>query len=510
MPRDVAAPDQTLAVADGQPPLFTAQASPAPDPLPYISEMDSRVTVPAKAAPDAAVVPDLATAKPEPEANLTPWEELVAQQDATPAREIDTATVGQAAVATAEAQPEPAPSTETPAVDSPVTAAGKAAAAVVAVLATEPETKVDPSPQNETVTQEAPPVQVAKTDADRQTAVSEAEAAAEPAPLPDTPVIENDAATPGKTEATATAVAILAAKPEPIVEVDPSPGNETVAQDAQSALKTDTDANGQAADSVAKAAPEPSSSRNKPVVESDATTSNKVEEDAAAVAVLAAAKPSPSVDPGTSVGNTRSATPATNALNPIDTQGSPANESVSPATASPSNTTAGETTSAEEAPSGNPPEASLSAKAETQLQSSFEVSEGTASTSRQLDVTDMENRIRSFLQTYCNTYAAKNLDRFTQFFADDAMENGKSFKSLLSKYERNFKFIETIQYRIELQDVAIAENDQAINIDGNFFLRWLPPDKQWRENSGSISMSLVENGSSFLVQRLDYQGGRSK
>ena len=121
----------------------------------------------------------------------------------------------------------------------------------------------------------------------------------------------------------------------------------------------------------------------------------------------------------------------------------------------------------------------------------------------------MEVRIRSFLEIYTDTYAAKDLEKFARFFTASAMENGKPFNTLLPKYERNFKFIERIEYRIELQRFTHTDSQELVQIEGNFFLRWLPPDKRWRENSGTITMRLKENGPSFLVQLLDYQGGRS-
>ena len=83
-------------------------------------------------------------------------------------------------------------------------------------------------------------------------------------------------------------------------------------------------------------------------------------------------------------------------------------------------------------------------------------------------------------------------------------------ESLLPRYQRNFSFIETIQYRIDLQQFSYDDNKEIVEVDGNFFLKWLSPKKKWRENSGTISMSPKENGASFLVQRLDYQSTHSK
>jgi general secretion pathway protein A len=121
----------------------------------------------------------------------------------------------------------------------------------------------------------------------------------------------------------------------------------------------------------------------------------------------------------------------------------------------------------------------------------------------------LESRLRSFLQSYCMTYAAKDLDKFTNFFGPGALENGKPFESLLPKYQKSFNVTEAIQYRIELQQYTVDNQKGTINIEGNFSLRWLPPDKKWRENSGKIFMNLKDDGRSFLVQNLDYFGSRS-
>ena len=167
-------------------------------------------------------------------------------------------------------------------------------------------------------------------------------------------------------------------------------------------------------------------------------------------------------------------------------------------------------TQPEKVSSANRPDSLITAKAETQLQPSKEQIGGTAPSVKQPGSNGMESRLRSFLHNYCTTYAAKDLDAFTIFFAPNASENGKPFESLLPKYQRNFKFIESIQYRIELQQFSYDDNKEIVEIDGNFFLKWLSPNKTWRENSGIITMSLRENGASFLVQRLDYHSTHSK
>jgi len=484
-PRDNVAPDEALTVAERQPPLFTAQVSPAPGPLPIIREVDSQVTVPAKAEPDSAKVAVLAAAEPDPKADPAPRKEAVTQAE-PPAREVDTDADGQTAEPAAEAASEPDPSTDTPAVDSPVTAAGRAAAAMVAVLAAEPGPKVDPAPRKETVEQAAPPAREIDPGADGQAAVPAAEAAPEPDLSTDTPAVDSPVTAAGKAAAV---VAIPAAKPKP--KVDQAPRKKTVAQEAPPARKIDSGTGGQAATIIAKAAPEPDPSPDKPGVESDATTPDKAAANAAVLPVLAAK-------------------PATNTLKPTNTQGLRATESKIPATVSPSKATTGQSTPTKAAPSGGRPEPPITAKTKTQRQPSNKQTGGTIPSVKKPDKNDLENRLRSFLQNYSNTYASKDFDAFTNLFIPDARENGTPFIRLLPKYKKNFELIEAIEYRIELQQFSYNENMGIVKIDGDFFLKWLPPDKKWRENAGKISMSLQEKGSSFLVRQLDYQGGSTK
>ncbi len=121
----------------------------------------------------------------------------------------------------------------------------------------------------------------------------------------------------------------------------------------------------------------------------------------------------------------------------------------------------------------------------------------------------LEERLELFLESYCDTYTSKDLAAFTDLFAAGATENGQPFRSLLPKYEKNFTLIDTIQYRIRMKDYSV-EDEQTVTVNGDFFLEWLPPDKRWRENSGKISMRLKDDGSTFLVQRLEYKGNQPK
>jgi hypothetical protein len=123
---------------------------------------------------------------------------------------------------------------------------------------------------------------------------------------------------------------------------------------------------------------------------------------------------------------------------------------------------------------------------------------------------NLKERLLSFLEVYCHTYETKDLDHFSTFFAPDAKENDKPFHNLLPKYRHNFDVIEFINYRIELLKYNYDDENGTINIEGRFFLEWLPGGTRWRRNSGKIFMKLQESGTSFKISQLDYYGDQQK
>ncbi len=117
---------------------------------------------------------------------------------------------------------------------------------------------------------------------------------------------------------------------------------------------------------------------------------------------------------------------------------------------------------------------------------------------------DRKDRLESFLNIYCQTYASKDLDKFASFFAPDATENNTPFQDMLPKYRKNMEEIESFNYRIELIDYSLQADTGNIRIRGKYFIRYHLHEGTWRENSGNISMELTENGDSYLVKRLSY------
>jgi len=114
-------------------------------------------------------------------------------------------------------------------------------------------------------------------------------------------------------------------------------------------------------------------------------------------------------------------------------------------------------------------------------------------------------KLKDFLGTYCKTYEDRNIEKFINFFADDAMENGEPFKSLLPKYRENFETIDRISYHIDMANYLWDLDQNRVRIEGEFFLEWQKEKGSKPNNfSGNIKMGLIFHQDSFLIKNLSY------
>ena len=127
-----------------------------------------------------------------------------------------------------------------------------------------------------------------------------------------------------------------------------------------------------------------------------------------------------------------------------------------------------------------------------------------ASKGKILEKEDPAKHLRTFLNTYCQTYESKNLEKFFTFFAPDASENNRPFHELMPRYRKNMEMIDSFKYRIEILAYSTQADTGNVRIQGKFFTRYLLHGGSWQNNSGDISMELVAHGDSFLVQQLSY------
>lgn len=114
------------------------------------------------------------------------------------------------------------------------------------------------------------------------------------------------------------------------------------------------------------------------------------------------------------------------------------------------------------------------------------------------------DRLKSFLDDYCKTYENQDLEKFFAFFTPDATENNRPVRELIPDYRKNKEDIDSLEYRIKLIAYALQADTGNIMIQGRFFMRELLHGGTSKNNSGDISMELVEHGDSFLVKQINF------
>jgi hypothetical protein len=118
---------------------------------------------------------------------------------------------------------------------------------------------------------------------------------------------------------------------------------------------------------------------------------------------------------------------------------------------------------------------------------------------------NLQNRLKIFLNAYCRTYERKNLDMFGGFFAPDAVEQGRPFKSWAPQYRQNFNRIDSMVYNIKLDRYSTHDETEEVRIEGTFQVRAkLSGSEKWRKSSGRITMVLESYKDSFRVKELNY------
>ena len=124
---------------------------------------------------------------------------------------------------------------------------------------------------------------------------------------------------------------------------------------------------------------------------------------------------------------------------------------------------------------------------------------------RRVSQFNLQDQLKIFLNAYCRTYERKNLDMFGAFFAPDAVEQGRPFKSWAPKYRENFNKIDSMIYNIEMDRYATQDETGEVRIEGTFQVRAkLSGSEKWRKSSGRISMVVEPYKDSFRVKQLNY------
>ena len=93
-----------------------------------------------------------------------------------------------------------------------------------------------------------------------------------------------------------------------------------------------------------------------------------------------------------------------------------------------------------------------------------------ASKAEGIEKEDVSDRLKTFLNTYCQTYENKNLDKFFTFFTPDASENNRPFHELIPTYRKNMEMIDSFKYRIEVIAYSTQPDTGNVRVQGKFFI----------------------------------------
>ncbi|MCF8106260.1 MAG: DnaJ domain-containing protein [Desulfohalobiaceae bacterium] len=116
---------------------------------------------------------------------------------------------------------------------------------------------------------------------------------------------------------------------------------------------------------------------------------------------------------------------------------------------------------------------------------------------------NVKAEVNTFLDRYTRTYMDMDLDRFEQFFTDQATENGEPFDSMLPTYRKTFTKMKRITYDIIPQ--KFERTGSSIHVQGRFKIEAILNTNERVSSHGRIFLELIPKGSSFLVDSLQYR-----
>lgn len=118
-----------------------------------------------------------------------------------------------------------------------------------------------------------------------------------------------------------------------------------------------------------------------------------------------------------------------------------------------------------------------------------------------------KEKVLSFLDQYTKTYEARDLKKFRTFFTPNAKEQGRPFEALLPMYQKTFKNIKTMKYKIKMASLSMEKGGYKMCVDGDFTAQFQLVNNRKGSSYGSIRMELLDEPEGLLVTRLDYKIG---
>ncbi|MCI5114818.1 MAG: hypothetical protein D3912_08330 [Candidatus Electrothrix sp. AX1] len=119
--------------------------------------------------------------------------------------------------------------------------------------------------------------------------------------------------------------------------------------------------------------------------------------------------------------------------------------------------------------------------------------------------TSIRKSLRAFVKSYISAYAARDLQQFSLFFTNNAVENGVPFSTVRHKYRQLFTTTKGIEYGINILGTDIQEKGTKVILTGRFRVRLVYSPSKINANSGTITFFLAKKQKNYKITALTYQ-----
>ncbi len=114
-----------------------------------------------------------------------------------------------------------------------------------------------------------------------------------------------------------------------------------------------------------------------------------------------------------------------------------------------------------------------------------------------------QQRVDQFLLGYIDAYTQRNIRVFTNYFIEDALENGKPFQEMQSIYDELFEATKAVT--LQINDRELHQESENIVVEGTFEVFLLYKDNRKISGSGPIIFILVDQGNGLKIKNLSYE-----
>ncbi len=116
---------------------------------------------------------------------------------------------------------------------------------------------------------------------------------------------------------------------------------------------------------------------------------------------------------------------------------------------------------------------------------------------------NLQQRVDQFFLGYIDAYNQRNIRIFTNYFNDNAVENGKPFQKMQPVYDELFEATKAVT--LQINDRELHQEEENIVVEGIFEVFLQYKDNRKVSGSGPIIFILVDRENQLTIQNLSYK-----